>query len=1041
MRKIYTLALLAAGVLAGGSAAKAEAYTFDFNESFTVNENGHTLPAGWGHLPDGVEDDYSWDQIYPRYTYTATEGVDGSGALKVGTQTSVTYANPNTYDLIITPKVSGTIKLKAKMDLSNPSSSFVQFYKVTPDGNSWKRGERISDSNATNLVNMNANDLSRDEFREMSFTIDGTANIGIRCSNIIIDDFYADAKEVMSLMTVKATNATIGGLDPKCDKDNNFVLSFDVTVTNAGETVLTPETENAYVQIATSASSTASKLAFFEPVMHLTQSLNPGESAELSLSATIPYDGTRGDEYETETRFSAGVYNGFTEEYKSVGWFEPKPYKPELKFRDSNGSLVTEPQNFGRLHGTDAPVSKTYRLCNSGAAPMEVTQVLCPEGFALSGIPDVPFSVASDEYQELTITLNTDIPVSAKSDLVISVTGLDDYTLGFSGIVFDPAKWVADFEDQFLPSTKVFPPGVYVEDGWSLSEYSSCGSRCAAYYSTNDLSRHDYFVTPLLEFTEGENFAFDVSKINNSSEMDVYYSTDRMNWTLLKNIPNSEITSEKDGSDYYAPYKYSSYAVTLPAGQYYIGFDANYCYLDNLYGGNPVSVEHDLMAKATSTPTHGMVNYDYTATGTISNIIDKEDVVKVSMLVNDETVAETEVTVPSLSKGTEFSLSFLSNDVIEEGKARFVISAEDYSLETPEWDIDIQEEQMSAEAVTPYENFTTSSNAPWSSHWNITNTRIVYPESFVPFEAGTQITGIKFYGYNTSTHTSVKVSAWAAKTEAETAEKATPDLDVMTLVADAKDIAPVIVPQAKSGEEILYIPFDQPFTYEGGNLELFLTLQVAKYNSGFNARVIDDEGAANCQAFRHHDTDIESASYSSENLPVTGFTYAVEPAVLTGIVEGQFDKGEGIEPEICNVEGAVVTLTEYISPEEPENPESTGAIPAEAPVKNVVTYTTVTDADGMYTLTVMQPEKEYTLTVSHPDYYGYTHDSVVNFTEREQEINIRIINMLSGVKNAISDASCNKVYSISGTVIDSDVNNLQPGVYVINGKKVVVTNK
>lgn len=1056
MRKKDTLALVAAGLIACGATANADSYTYDFNETLSITSNSHNLPKGWDHMASAyiAEGWYDYDYFYPTYTYLSTGGIDDSGALKIGDQTELGNYNDSgpTHDLIITPMVSGTIKLKVKSSASTTTdASFVEFYKMTLNGTKWSKGDKITVDNASDLVNMTSSDLNNSEFVELSFTLPETCHLGLRCSQVIIDDFYAQEKVAKAHASIiSVTNKTPGGTSPLCNENNEFTVTTEVKIRNDGDVTLTPSTEGMYVAIATAKNYAGAEVVTFEPYVYLDENLDPEQEVTLTASAIIPLSGARG-EYDAMTSFPCGAYLPLADQFMMyTGWTEPKPYVPEFKFRNANDNLVSDAQNFGRVHQNDEIEARTFKIANTGAAPLEITEVTCPDGFIIEGMPETPFTVASGSNQTFTIALDTSEPKSVSSNLVIKGNGMEDFSLLFSGIVLDPTKWSADFEDQWLPSVKQMPDGVYAEDGWSLKDYSSSGSKCAAYYSINDLTKHDYFVTPLLQFDENESFAFDLSRINTSSAMDVYYSTDRRNWTLLKEIPNSDITTQKEGSGYSSSYKYSSFAVSLPAGQYYIGFDANYCYLDNLYGGTKVEVTHDLMVNTVSIPASGMVNYDYVAKGSLQNILANDETVKITLMVNDEAVAETEVSVESQAKAVAFELAFLSNEVIEDAKARFILNVDDYSAESPEWNIYIRAEELNSEAVTPHEASTTNSSGPWASNYTHTQTRIVYPEAFIPVSAGTRISGIKFYGYNTSSAVPT-VSAWMCHTDAETAAKENVDTEGMTQVVEAKEITPVkIGSYSDSNHEILYIPFDDSFTYNGGNLELYITLD-ATWNSGFNARLISDSAASNCQSSRRSDSDVNTATWSNYNLPVTGFTYEAEPMELTGIVTGEKKAGEGDSIIEVNVDGAVVILTEYTEQEtpevtDPETPENqddntTESHRRDTPAKRVVSYSTTTDETGAYTLPVLQADKVYTLTVKHPDFSDYNHDETISLADGSKELNVKMKTLQSGIYGITYEKESKGVFSINGILLDKKVNELEPGVYVINGKKVVVTRK
>ncbi|MCI5854005.1 MAG: hypothetical protein MR005_00435, partial [Prevotella sp.] len=117
----FLLATLLAIVFSNG--AKAEVvtnYKVDFNTTISTSAHDFKVASGWGHVVDYYKATGYGDDTYVSYSYYSTSGVDGSGALKCGSQKSVgmNYYDDedgkDTYDLLVTPQITGTSSIWVK---------------------------------------------------------------------------------------------------------------------------------------------------------------------------------------------------------------------------------------------------------------------------------------------------------------------------------------------------------------------------------------------------------------------------------------------------------------------------------------------------------------------------------------------------------------------------------------------------------------------------------------------------------------------------------------------------------------------------------------------------------------------------------------------------------------------------------------------------------------------------------------------------------------------------------------------------------------
>ena len=217
-------------------------------------------------------------------------------------------------------------------------------------------------------------------------------------------------------------------------------------------------------------------------------------------------------------------------------------------------------------------------------------------------------------------------------------------------IVTDPTKWFVNFEDE------KYPVGSYTTNAssWSMGDYKVGGNKYVAKNGSVDLSR---FVSPKLTVAEGETLTFQASQnsYNTSSTnvVNIYYSTDRKNWTLLRTISNKaeneadKILVEKE-SEYPYPAKLKTFILEgVPAGEGYIAFESGYACIDNIYGFSPCEVPAlDIVTTAVELPSEATVNNTYKPAITFINAGSSdiaEGALKVRYVVGGETVAEQDV--------------------------------------------------------------------------------------------------------------------------------------------------------------------------------------------------------------------------------------------------------------------------------------------------------------------------------------------------------------------------------------------------------------
>ncbi|MBR1727458.1 MAG: choice-of-anchor J domain-containing protein, partial [Muribaculaceae bacterium] len=499
-------------------------------------------------------------------------------------------------------------------------------------------------------------------------------------------------------------------------------------------------------------------------------------------------------------------------------WIEPIKYEAILTVRNSNGNDLIEYPSYAAAFGSfgmvNENVSKVLELRNSGAAPAEVT-LTAPEGFTAE---PATITVAAHSSENVTITVDASTPGIKSGNLVIASNGLaEDFALVLSATVLDPNKYFEGFEDN-KPSTAI-PAGWYdVDNNWSKTSNTNGDNN---YVSSSSEGEHK-LITPLLKVAEGEKMSFEARKktasSNTSSYINVYYSADRKNWTLAKEISKDDLDVNT----------FTTFVLEgVPAGNNYIAFQSGYCAIDNVYGFELVPVAHDVVVKDFKVPTTAMANNDVTATVTLQNLLGEAETEYAPTLYFDGTEVATAEAVEIPAHGTATAtveFTFVANEVgTFPAKAEFVFS-EDYTVTTDEVEVTVTPESADA-LVQVGEATSTGSNVPLYMLYNNSESQTIYTAEQLGLKAGAKITSLTYKGYCTGSKTlSPTVTVWIENTEATAPmvnEGKLFDTEGMTQVFE--DVC-TVEPKGSYSEHVDMLAFNlnEPFEYTGGNLKVIV---------------------------------------------------------------------------------------------------------------------------------------------------------------------------------------------------------------------------
>ena len=947
----YIFAFLLA-LFCGINVAEADVvtdYKMDFNSSISTSAHDFKVGTGWGHVVDSY--DYEDDDWYPQtayvsYTYSATSGRDGSGALKAGTQTIGSYYDTQKVnDLLVTPKITGPSSIYVKQ---NVSSGSIRFFTVTKTGVSYVKGSEIT-------VDVPA--LSTSDWVKVDLPEQDGKYIGIRADNVLIDDFEAAQAEYerMAGLTV-STVINNGSSDPDCTPEGFFPIDFKVNLKNTGDVTLTAGMENYSLSLFKVVNNDTIVLK----TIPLTETLEVGATASVNFLADLDYTAN-------STRVRYDIMENLTGTTKAGAWIEPVAYLPKLRMRNEKNSYFDAGESFPYGMVKEA-TTKKFVVCNNGAAPLVVTAIDVPDGFSQD--LTLPLTIAAHKQQDMNITLSVANPGVFTGDVIIKGNDVDDFKFSVSGTVRDASKYFEDFE------SGVQPAGTYMEKNWKI-EQRDYQSNENVYLASNSTRGNEMkFITPLLKVAEGEKMTFDAARTSASTSGDdvflnVYYSQDRQNWTLAKTIKSSELSSTRANYNYYFGSLTTFVLDNVPAGNYYIAFGAGYTSVDNIYGFERVDVAHDLMITESAIPAVAKVNNEYEAKVTLNNIADKVEesgTYSMSLYAGDKVVATAVAGTVPVKADTTFTFKYTPHEAgTVKVYAQFKNLTDGFTLSTVPVDVTVAEETATSEKVIgDAAKNETSTNVLF--YWNYADdSKGAYCDMYYPvemlkkfgLEAGDKITGIKYVGKPTSTKDVTKVDqTLSIGLIDETTYVAGENTDALTTYELMKNVD---VSAVVNKELVTDVKLTTPIVWDGTS-----ALRVCTYvNSNDNKwmsvnypvdKTKDADGKDMYAFVSTRRGSSDTYGTTKTYLPIATLEITGEPVAFSGTVK-------------CNgqaVADATVTLT-----------------------SGDVMYTGKTDGTGAYSFPVIQTKKTYTLTVSADNYVTYTEEgiNVVNIGPKNITLN------------------------------------------------------
>ncbi len=287
-------------------------------------------------------------------------------------------------------------------------------------------------------------------------------------------------------------------------------------------------------------------------------------------------------------------------------------------------------------------------------------------------------------------------------------------------------------------------------------------------------------------------------------------------------------------------------------------------------------------------------------------------------------------------------------------------------------------------------------------NWKYSETDQIYTAEQLGLQAGDKINRISFRGYCRGNVTT-NIQAWIENTvDVGYDDISMPDTQAMTDIYNGS-YSFTVVGTNRSTVELLAFELSQPFVYTGNSIRI----HVLSSSSSFAQAFFESQGNITNQALkRYNDTSIDAMrrarTYTGE-LPVL---YLSVDRDSSAVVQGVVTNASTGEP----IEGAQVRLVGTMIDDDNTAPVVNKA--------DSVVYTTVTEADGSYTLDVAQSGFQYVASFSANGYKDHTVD--VTIDSATVELNAALTPDGSSGVGDLTANGINAYGTVGGLVIETD---------------------
>lgn len=989
--KLFLSTLMIWCCVLGMKATTVKPYTMNFNVDINTTEHDFVVGSSWGHIVDFFIDGYA------KYTYHATGGVDNTGYLEVGTQVMVDWDTQDEHlinDLLVSPAVKGKVSIMAKTTREGWASAGIRFFKVTEEGGKLVMGDEI----VPTVCQLQYNHFTKVELP----TLPSATRIGIRGSKVAIDNFEAEEADVSQVQALSITQAVWnGGKHADCNEAGKYKVAYKVQVTNSGDLTLQPGTKGYALSLM--AQYTDKVLA----TKNIQQTLKPAEtSAPIVIEAEL-----NSKEYPTAELYIKEETSGNIVYLPSV---TPSSFAPDFRLTGAYGTTPMVTGNSIEFGASRKEVTVNLMLRNMGAQPQHITTLSATHGFKAS--LNTPIDIAGHDSIAFSVSMTTDVKGNKQGQLTVKGDHGVDIGIDLKGYTPTDQQLFYDFENEQMPE------GFINNNAWFIDDMPNYVYSINNHYCLRNTKQVPVkLILPKMKVQEGEALYFWLSKVyENSSYVNIYYSADRKNWQLLREIKASEMSNQAfapSWEGYY--YGFTSFSINnIPAGQWYIAFEAGCVYLDNIITNfSLVPTTHNAYFDHLRADSEGQVNSPINVSATLHNVMNHEvtaDSYKVAFYLDDECMGYVPSTALAAMGERNISLSITPHkEGTLNGYWKFITNEGEITSDIIK--IDVEEETTRIRTLTDMlVGHSYSNTAPFDPYNFNGESEAIYTAEELGLKPGTTIKSISWYGANLGEDILVNAKVYLQNTSASTiapnanGEYTMTDRSAMTEVHNGK------IMLLKDGTEemfarIMNVTLVKPFVYTGGNLRVAF---LGSTDTGSRTFFAATKGVmVQNRSITHANVDASQLANTTifhDALPVIGIGYDTKQRTVSGQVTHQHTAAP--------IANATVTLQ-----------------------SGQVRYTATTNANGQYSIEVFKSNLDYEASITAEGCTAATR--TVHFDNADVTLNIALDDTASGISN-INHTNTDGVKGIY-TVDGKKLQQLQQGINIVqmcNGtvKKVIV---
>jgi len=941
-------------------------------------------PEGWARIA-GAGNIYG-DLYYMKYRINEYAGKQGSCI-----QAPYQRVNDPDYeeyrevqDLIVTPAVTGHVSFWIKAQ-SSVSLTYVELYYCKKTDDSYSATELIK--------RISSADIPTDEWLEETLEVSGAQYIGFRLSNVMFDEFSADIPVTSAALSVDALELV--DANPMPDTDGVTTVAYKATVTNSGSTALNPGDEGYSLSIEQY--YTDRSVISTTPI---DVALEPGASATVNISADVP-----AGEKKKEWRFD--VVENISSTRTQGKWVWIYPYKAEMTLQQGD-SEVKGAISFGIV--ADEPASRELTIVSAGGAPLNITNITFSQGYK-SDI-ELPLTLNNGESKTFAVTLGKETEGVHIGKMTIEAEGLSPIEYPLYGGVAGADNYFVDFEGGLPANMLQFDPLQY-EMFWSaidLNQERYAGRGVGA--KAAECGGMAMLVTPRLHIAEGEGIIFSAAQKSYSSVLNVYTSTDRIEWTQVLSIGGVDeyggsvegkeydclFSGTKYGGYYSNDYEFTQFAISGIEGTgVYLAFEAGNARLDNIMAGKANTSDVDIIIEGHEHARRAKVNYPGTSRLIVRNLSANTlaaDAHTVTLNVDGEEINfDATEDIPS-GASAEYAIKYTPH-AAGEFPIFATVKAGSTTLSTPATVLRVEDE----EATERHEVGTADGRSyryPLSATVLNSSSQMIYTADELGLAKGDEIVKIDFLGRTISEkQVEYNVTLWLENTSATSATAATARSTEGLMPVWSGKWSPEYGGTIEAPIDILSISLTDAFVYNGGNLRVIVEAKSEDFKS------VDFISTSTGQSIvRYADDDAEYAQMSWQELsgrPVMGIYTAYEVPVLSGKITDE-STGNAIE-------GATVTIK-----------------------SGDVKYSAKSDAEGAYTIKPIQHKLPYQLAVE-ADGYVASEPQTLSMEDGDRNIDIALKpHGWTGIEEILTDDSDAEYFNLQGIRVTPD--RMSTGTYI-----------